>query len=638
MRVNQSSSCRPRALVAAISLALAASGAQAANFPVTSNADAGAGTLRQAIIDANGQAGPHTLDFSAISGQTITLASDLPDITEDMTLQGSEVTLSGDDAHACLSADSARLAAERMTITRCSRSDYGGGIFIYSGELDLKDVSITHSYAGYIGGGAAAVYSQVSIADSTISGNETGYYGGGVYLYGSDMRLAGSTISGNTSYDSGSAVYGRYYATVTISDSTISGNYSGGLAAVFLRESRLRLFNSAVSGNSSGAAYSTAVFALASDALIAGSTIADNTAGPDGSLGLVFGYSPEATVVNSTISGNDGGGIYASQTALTLIDTTVSGNGGPQGMSGVAAFGPSSETVMLGSTISDNQAYYAAGGVYLYGGWALVEESVISGNQAGAGGGLFAYFTDLYLLGTEISDNQADAVGGGLGVYADGALQIERTTISGNSAGQYVGGGVVLARAGAEVLIRNTTVSGNQANDYVGGLGLTVEDDAGALIDGVTVTGNQADQYGGMTLYGGATSGQLELRNSIIAGNSDSGGPADLAGAQVDINYTLVGAIDPGHGFTLDGTTQSLIGADPMLGPLADNGGFTLTHLPDAAGAGLNVISLGTSGCGSTFAFDQRGQPRPGGGGSKCDLGSVEWLPDKIFADRFEGN
>src|SRR5699024_6499500 len=120
---------------------------------------------------------------------------------------------------------------------------------------------------------------------------------------------------------------------------------------------------------------------------------------------------------------------YASYAALTLIDTTVSGNGGPQGMSGVAAFGPSSETVMLGSTITDNQAYNAAGGVLLYGGWALGEESGISGSQARAGGGLIADSTDLYLLGTEISDNQADAEGGGLLVYAYGALQVERTTI-----------------------------------------------------------------------------------------------------------------------------------------------------------------------------------------------------------------
>src|SRR5699024_8664605 len=100
---------RPRALAAAIGLALAASGAQAADFDITSADDAGAGTLRQAIVDANGLPGPHTLDFSPISGQTITLAANLPQINEDMTLLGSEVTLSGDGSHGCLNADGARL-------------------------------------------------------------------------------------------------------------------------------------------------------------------------------------------------------------------------------------------------------------------------------------------------------------------------------------------------------------------------------------------------------------------------------------------------------------------------------------------------------------------------------------------------
>src|SRR5699024_9035332 len=102
MQLRSDRGYKRRALATAIGLALAASGAQAATFNVTSTDDAGTGTLRQAIIDATGQAGPHTVDFSAISGQTITLAADLPNSTEDRTLQGSEVTLSGDGSYSCL--------------------------------------------------------------------------------------------------------------------------------------------------------------------------------------------------------------------------------------------------------------------------------------------------------------------------------------------------------------------------------------------------------------------------------------------------------------------------------------------------------------------------------------------------------
>ncbi len=63
-----------------------------ASFLVTTNADAGVGSLRQAITDANAAgAGPHTIGFApALSGQTITLASDLP------VLSVSDVTINGD--------------------------------------------------------------------------------------------------------------------------------------------------------------------------------------------------------------------------------------------------------------------------------------------------------------------------------------------------------------------------------------------------------------------------------------------------------------------------------------------------------------------------------------------------------------
>ncbi len=335
MQTRSSSRLQPRALAAAIGLALATSGAEAATFSITSNADAGPGTLRQAIIDANGQAGPHTLDFSAISGQTITLAADLPDITEDMTLQGSQVTLSGDDAHACLRAALVRLAAERMTITGCY-SSYGGGIFIYDGELDLKGVSITDSRAYYVGGGAAAVYSQVSIADSTTSGNEAGYYGGGVYLYGSDLRLADSTISGNTArFGGGLAAYADQQATV-ISGSTISGNQAevdaGG--AISSYSGNIAVRNTTISGNSAndyGGGFMVEIYYAGEPVVLDGVTITGNQAGQyAGGLeaSAYAGTSPAGFEIrNSIIAGNTapGGADLAGGLA---------GPGGPQAAGG----------------------------------------------------------------------------------------------------------------------------------------------------------------------------------------------------------------------------------------------------------------------------------------------------------------
>ena len=73
---------------------------------------------------------------------------------------------------------------------------------------------------------------------------------------------------------------------------------------------------------------------------------------------------------------------------------------------------------------------------------------------------------------------------------------------------------------------------------------------------------------------------------------------------------------------------------DPNLGPLANNGGPTLTQAPLTPDSpGIDVIPKFTNGCGTTVVTDQRGAPRPING--RCDIGAVEvgwpyprlWLP-----------
>src|SRR5690625_1012648 len=185
---------RPRALVAAISLALAASCAHAATFSVTSSDDAGPGTLRQAILDANSQAGPHVIEMSAISGDTITLASGLPSLYfEDVDLQGSQVTLSGDSSHGCLDVRYGALSVADITITDCNRS----GIYSYASDLEVSGSTITSNY-NVNGGGIHATSSDLTISDSTINGNSEAYAGGGVYSGGGDQTIFVSVITGNS--------------------------------------------------------------------------------------------------------------------------------------------------------------------------------------------------------------------------------------------------------------------------------------------------------------------------------------------------------------------------------------------------------------------------------------------------------
>src|SRR4051794_37024563 len=63
-----------------------------ATFTVNSVNDAGAGSLRQAILDANAAAGADTINFSIVGSTTINLASALPTVTGPVTIAGNTQT------------------------------------------------------------------------------------------------------------------------------------------------------------------------------------------------------------------------------------------------------------------------------------------------------------------------------------------------------------------------------------------------------------------------------------------------------------------------------------------------------------------------------------------------------------------
>lgn len=329
---------RPAPLAAAISLALATGMSQAATFSVTNNADSGTGTLRQAILDANGAVGPHTIDLSGISGDTILLQSDLPAITEDVELQGSEVTIDGDGSHTCLSSSAASLTVAETTVTGCTGTDVGpypegGGIYA-AGSLTLVDSTVSNNSAylgggvftadtltmsnssvtdntADIGGGVVVVFGGASIRDSTISGNRasTGPLGG-AYIYadygylGDRVSVSGSTISGNTAATAGgglvASVYNKYDISdptrgLNISNSTISGNSAQQGAGLYLVNS----------------GYDSAYYGAFAPQ-ITGATITGNAASSGGGGGLVMfnygasldGYAATPAIGNSVIQGN----------------------------------------------------------------------------------------------------------------------------------------------------------------------------------------------------------------------------------------------------------------------------------------------------------------------------------------------
>ena len=147
-----------------------------------------------------------------------------------------------------------------------------------------------------------------------------------------------------------------------------------------------------------------------------------------------------------------------------------------------------------------------------------------------------------------------------------------------------------------------------------------------------TITDNTAG-YGGFSAYAGGgiytRYGGVFIGNTIIAGNEDTMGDAsDCAGNDdfpsplTSVGYNLIQDLD---GCLIDGDpTGNITGEDPLLAPLADNGGPTQTHALDFGSPASNGGN--PAGCkdpdGAALAFDQRGGEREVG--PRCDIGAFE--------------
>src|SRR5262249_25360017 len=144
----------------------------------------------------------------------------------------------------------------------------------------------------------------------------------------------------------------------------------------------------------------------------------------------------------------------------------------------------------------------------------------------------------------------------------------------------------------------------------------------------VTIANNRATGSGGLAPQGGGISGSgFDLANTLLGGNavgSGGSGPdcfARATGFIVSSGFNLIQNVADCH-FGTDATT--ITGLDPHLGPLADNGGLTQTHLLLTGSPALNTGNFAPPGTGNTTCslIDQRTVARPQNG--RCDIGSVE--------------
>lgn len=354
--------------------------------------------------------------------------------------------------------------------------------------------------------------------------------------------------------------------------------------------------------------------------------------------------SPAAAPIDVTLSGltlthgssgifTFGGAILANGENLTILDSVISdssaGDIEEPGCGGNVAFaGMGGDTLhiadstLTGGVAGGSGVPPGGGNLCLTGGTLILERSTLSKGQAGTGGSLYlqALTGDSTISSTTISGGEAISTGGGIDLVGSSrvTVTIDSSTISGNTAGlsgtapgNGYGGGVYLVNSNLRIV--NSTISGNLATGWGGG----IVADGSLLLRLTTVTGNTANQDGGSILVYPTPP---ELDHAIVA----NGTPEDLAPVPglgsplpvtVTANYSLIEA--PGS-VVLTGA-HNLVGVDPLLGPLANNGGPTLTHLPLP---GSPVIDAGDPAIPSPPPTDQRGFQRIVGGA--VDLGSVE--------------
>jgi CSLREA domain-containing protein len=230
---------------------------------------------------------------------------------------------------------------------------------------------------------------------------------------------------------------------------------------------------------------------------------------------------------------------------------------------------------------------------------ALVNGLAVTPDAVGGGldGGAIAGGGTLTVRRCLVANSQAEAGGG---ILWFGTVTVDQCTIAGNRAFSLSGGGVVI-NAGL-VTITNSTLTGNAAPAGFGGGALLVN--VGLSLDNDTIAGNQAGAGGGLFLLAGG-----QLANTIVAGNQ--GGDC-----QIIVGPTSDHSLDSDNSCGLT-DAGSLPGVNPLLGPLANNGGPTDTQ---ALLAGSPAIDAGdTATC---LPTDQRGVTRPQG--PACDIGAYE--------------
>jgi hypothetical protein len=554
---------------------------------VTNTADSGTGTLREALALAND--GDEVRFDNSLTDQAIELTSGQLTVEDNITITG--------------------LGADHLAVERVHRNPDGSlnPAFRIFEVLPKMTVTITDLTVRY------GLLGQAAATDPWVSNAA----GGGIYNHEfANLSIGDSLISGNTAessplFDMTAYAQGgglQNDGTAMVTNSTFQNNTAGGGNWVYdgphvsaggagiSNWGDLTLTRVAVTGNLVGAQFDTF---------------------PD----------PPPEPVGSVSSSASGGGISTSELSqLTLSRVVLYGN------------------LVSANSMDNSPVGTSAGGALAIDGEATISESLIDINYANHGPKV---------------GRAGFAIGGGVYVGPTAVLTMDRTAVTNNAAhaDRSRGGGLYIAGTAD---LTNTTVSTNLAswvtipphivwNQYGGGIAVvgnghltlkfsTVADNNATTYFPNGVPGN-GDVEGGGVFIGNLATATFD--STIVARNQAGAGPApfmdhpdtpgqDVFGTVGSDGHNLIRNADESTGWVgtdLTGTTD--VPLDPVLGPLADNGGpwlgyeslhrRTLTHEVLNGSPALQAGNAATAP-----ATDQRGvdrdDPRPNIGAYEATL------------------
>lgn len=249
-------------LIVSASIALLANPASAATIVVTSGADSGAGTLRDALA-------------SAVNGDVITFDPSVSDV--ELTTARLDITtgvsIVGPGAGSLTIRRSSALGTPSMEVLRITAPSYIvsiSGVTVSNGDqrgitiqnanrVNLSQVAVTNNSNGW-GGGLWLDFADLYIDQSTFSGNTAGtgvpcgYCNGGAMIINTGHAyISNSTISGNVAQDNGGGI--KSTANLVLKNTTIVGNtaidgFGGGIASYAYQSQSLSMINTLIAGNS----------------------------------------------------------------------------------------------------------------------------------------------------------------------------------------------------------------------------------------------------------------------------------------------------------------------------------------------------------------------------------------------------